>query len=875
MSADGFPTGPPTPGRPALPARPYAPRAPSDAALDRARTRFAATRRLIEWEKRAGAVFFPIWLFLVLLAAAAWGAFSVLPTQIAAAAGFGVLALLFYGAWRFMRRPGVSDEAIQARLETGGAMERGTLSPLLDIPQGADPVAHALWVAAAKRAAAKLDDVPNARMHLRPLGFSRFALGSRALIALGVLPLLLIVAAVFLQPEAPRRVLATINPGVGALLGDAPLVIEAWALPPDYIDAAPLRLSDPVDDIAIMGLRWPGAAPEVSPNTSVVVRVSGPIAAPTLTRSGPGPNVKVKLTRAADGAWEGRVPVGARRGTIRLHRFGTLASWRLRAGPDAPPKVEFTQAPTRGVRDALEFEWAAQDDIGVASLHVEMTLVRPPPGLVDATPSEVAVPMEGDAKDAKGRARLDLTRHPWAGLPVSLRLVARDGGGQAALSEAVPFTIPERALTQPLALAAMEARRALVRETRDYGERPSAAPIIAGKSIDPSELVEPENRLVRAPPGVLRAHQLLAALTQEPQGFFTETPVYFGLVTARYALESMRATTESARVSDLLWDVAMRAEFGAGADTASSLEQAMQQLRAAIARGASAEEIRELADQARAAMAAHIQALGDAAEQAGQTQDGTDTSAQELASTDLEQLLADAEASAQRGDAADALQLLDTLQGLLENMQVRMGMSGDGGANGGSSGNSGQGGGAAAQLGAAISEQRDLRDESFRAGNEGRAPGGDAAARQGALADRLEQMQRNMPPGAEDGGNPLGDAVGAMREAQAALSQGDPRSAEQAQERALDGLRSASRQLAAANDEGQTAEDQGGQDPLGRSGSSGGGGGGDDVSVPETIDPQRARQILNDLRRRAADPRRPEEERAYLRRLLDRFGDGE
>jgi len=32
--------------------------------------------------------------------------------------------------------------------------------------------------------------------------------------------------------------------------------------------------------------------------------------------------------------------------------------------------------------------------------------------------------------------------------------------------------------------------------------------------------------------------------------------------------------------------------------------------------------------------------------------------------------------------------------------------------------------------------------------------------------------------------------------------------------------------------------------------------------------------ILNEIRRRAEDPNRPEAERAYLRRLLDRFGGG-
>jgi hypothetical protein len=44
--------------------------------------------------------------------------------------------------------------------------------------------------------------------------------------------------------------------------------------------------------------------------------------------------------------------------------------------------------------------------------------------------------------------------------------------------------------------------------------------------------------------------------------------------------------------------------------------------------------------------------------------------------------------------------------------------------------------------------------------------------------------------------------------------------------------------------------------------------------VPSQSDPVRAREIFDEIRRRAQDPNRPAAEREYLRRLLDRFGDG-
>ena len=46
---------------------------------------------------------------------------------------------------------------------------------------------------------------------------------------------------------------------------------------------------------------------------------------------------------------------------------------------------------------------------------------------------------------------------------------------------------------------------------------------------------------------------------------------------------------------------------------------------------------------------------------------------------------------------------------------------------------------------------------------------------------------------------------------------------------------------------------------------------GTQVKVPDEIDTQRAREILEAIRRRLSDPERPTVERDYLERLLDRF----
>jgi hypothetical protein len=62
-----------------------------------------------------------------------------------------------------------------------------------------------------------------------------------------------------------------------------------------------------------------------------------------------------------------------------------------------------------------------------------------------------------------------------------------------------------------------------------------------------------------------------------------------------------------------------------------------------------------------------------------------------------------------------------------------------------------------------------------------------------------------------------------------------------------------------------------GRDPLGREMEEAGRGSGSDVKIPAQSDLQRARDILNELRKRSSEFERPQDELDYIDRLLDRF----
>jgi len=175
----------------------------------------------------------------------------------------------------------------------------------------------------------------------------------------------------------------------------------------------------------------------------------------------------------------------------------------------------------------------------------------------------------------------------------------------------------------------------------------------------------------------------------------------------------------------------------------------------------------------------------------------------------------------------------------------------------------------------------------------------DLRKNQQALRDRLNKLldelkKRGMGQGQQgqqgqdgdpqqgDGEDGLGEADSAMGDAGGKLGEGNADGAVDSQGKALDALRKGAQSLAEAMQQGdgdgqgdgpgnRTGRQQSGgnqSDPLGRP--LHGREFGDDltVKIPGEIDVQRARRILEELRRRLGDPQRPQIELDYLERLL-------
>jgi uncharacterized protein (TIGR02302 family) len=149
---------------------------------------------------------------------------------------------------------------------------------------------------------------------------------------------------------------------------------------------------------------------------------------------------------------------------------------------------------------------------------------------------------------------------------------------------------------------------------------------------------------------------------------------------------------------------------------------------------------------------------------------------------------------------------------------------------------------------------------------------------QGKLQDDLEKLGKSLEGMGLEPNKGFGDAGKSMGEAGKALGQGEGDNAVGHQGKALEALRKGAKDMmqqlqAMQGDQGggRAGRNQQGadRDPLGRPRATQGPDFGDSVKVPDEIDVQRARRILDAIRKRLGNALSPEIERDYLERLLE------
>ena len=793
-----------------------------------------------------------IGLFLVVSWAGLWLA---LPS-LARAIGLGLFVLLALAAslplvW--FRWP--SREQGLSRLDHGSGIAHRPATTLTDTLSTQDPVALALWQAQRERTLASLKRIraglPSPRLRL----YDPWAL--RGLVAV------MLVAAFFAAGDERMMRLAAAFDWNG-VLAPSNIRVDAWVNPPVYTGKPPIILSAANKEAAALPMSGPLPVPAGS---TLIVRSSG---GSLDVVAGGGIIEAVSTERAPEGTNEKRFTI-AGDGTVHVRAPSGQPQWKFSATPDRPPVISLAKDPERQARGSLQMSYKIEDDYGVTEARAQFA-ARPAEGTEDAqaprplyaAPQFPLVLPNARTRNGVGQTVKDLSEDPYAGADVTLTLTAKDEAGNEGKSEPFNMRLPERLFTKPLARALIEQRRILALDANKNAEVFTA----------------------------------LDALAIAPELFMPESGQYLGLYSVTRQLEAARTDDQLREVVASLWALAVTIEDGNITDVDKALRAAQDALKQALERGASDEEIKKLTQDLRQALDNYMRQLAEQFRNNPQAlARPLDPNTKILRQQDLNNMIDRMERLSRQGDKEGAQALLDQLQQMLENLQMAQPNQGDSDMEQ-----------ALNELDDMIRKQQQLRDKTFKQGQDSRRDRmrgkqgndqgmGDLQQDQQSLRDRLKQLQQELAKrglgqkgqkgdqdqqGADQGdddGDSLGDADNAMGDAGSKLGEGNADGATDAQGKAVDALRKGAQKLAEAMQQG----DGDGQSPGDRAGRQQAGNNGtdplgrplrshdyDELSkmIPGEIDVQKVRRILEELRRRLADPSRSQTELDYIERLL-------
>jgi uncharacterized protein (TIGR02302 family) len=842
--------------------------------LDQQPTRLLLARALRR--ARGGLLWERLWPALASVAvivglflAFSWAGLWLMLPPLARAIGlviFGLLLILASVPLAILRVPSVNDGLRRLDRSSGEIHRPATAVSDHIAANGNDPVAQALWQAHVERALLSARKIK--------AGWPMPRLSLRDPMALRALVSILVVATFFAASgERFKRVAAAFD--WHGVVAPANFRIDAWITPPVYTGRPPVMLP---------GLR-PGetaqnAAPVAVPSGSqLVIRATGKVNFEIIRKGGLEDAPAEARAPLPAGTEERRLVIKSD-GSAAVH--GVLGSdlvWNFTAIPDRAPTIDLIRDPERQARGALRLDYRVEDDYGVIEAKAtfarkeEKTSDKPPRPLFSAPDYALVLPQQR-TRAGTAQTTHDLTEHPWAGTEVLLTLTARDEAGNEGRSESRELQLPPRLFVKPLARALIEQRRNLA--------------------------LDAESK-----PTVLTA---LDALTTAPERFTPEAGVYLGLRSIYHELEHAKSDDALRDVVARLWDMAVQLEDGNVSRAEQALRQAQEALRQALERGASDEELKKLMDQLRAAMDKFLQALAEEMRKNPQqlTRPLDRNNTRMLSQQDLKSMLDRLENLARSGNKDAARQLLEQLQSMLENLQMaRPGAQGDDGDDDDMMS-------ALDELGDMIRKQQQLRDKTFKQGQENRRDRqrgqqgqnqmGDLRQDQQGLRDRLNKLleqlrQRGLGQQGQQGQQgqkgqqgqggdemgELGEAGEAMGQAEGQLGDGDADGAVGNQGRALEAMRKGAKGLAQSMQQqgmgpgpngrpgrGQSRAQQE-TDPLGRPMRRGDYTDDFTVKVPGEIDAQRARRILEELRKRFGESFRPQLELDYIERLLKDF----
>jgi len=837
---------------------------------------------------------------LLALAAAMLGLHEVLPLE-GIWAGVGLTAAATVWAIAYAGRHWRWPTRTAAMMRLDGSIKGRPITALLDdqaIGEGDDASAD-VWRAHKQRMAQRAAAAQAVPGDLRVSARDPYALRYLAVLVFGM--------AVLFGSVWRVGTVAQMAQGGTAALAAGP-VWEGWAEPPRYTGKPTLYLNDLAEGPL-----------ELPVGTLITLRLYGEVGALEVAEGVSGAVPQAPTDAPPQMAFD-----------FKVNQSGSIAvagpngrQWDVTMRTDAAPEIVILGEPEVAALGEMRLPFAAKDDYGVeageARIALDLAAVDRRHGLgvaPDARP-EITVPLPmpiaGDRAAFEENLIDDFSQHPWANLPVTVAMTALDAAEQQAQTAPMQMTLPGRRFFDPTAAAVIEMRRDVL---WSRGNARRTAQVLRAVSHLPDDAF-------RSATTALRLRQLIGRLeTHARFGLNEENQNALAQEMWDLALELEEGDLEDARERMRRAQERLNEAMKNGASD-EEIAELMQELRRATE--AYMQQLqREQAE--RQEGGEQQQGQQQQGEQMQMTQDDLQRMMDRIQELMEQGRMAEAEQALQelqemmenmqvtQGQQGEGSQSpgQQAMEGLAETLRDQQGLSdqafrdlqeqfnpnAQAGENRGNEGRNGGQGRGESHEGQGQGEQDQERSEQGGGGDQqqGQSEGqsqGQGEGQQQSLAERQQQLrdelsrQEGRMPGA---GTPEGDAARealdrageAMDQAEQNLRNGDLAEAIDNQSQAMEALRDSMRSLgeAMAQEERNQQPGQGSQDsdrrasnrdPLGRDQGSNGATGSDNEADLNNDAYGRARELLDEIRRRSGEAARPEVERDYLNRLLDRF----
>lgn len=872
--------------------------------------------------ERITRAFWPLWsIALAVLGALMLGLHDmVAPSIVWAVGAVALLGALWFALRGIARFRWPTEAEVLTRLDA--SMPGRPIQAMLDAQAigQADVASAEVWAEHQRRMRARAAKARAVAPDLRISRLDRYGLRYMALLAFAV--------ALLFGSFWRVGTVTAIAPGAGQAQAAAGPTWEGWVEPPAYTGLPVLYLGDitgdnisaPIGSRITLRLYGPPHAFKVSE---------------TVSDDAPEPASKSAQTATTAPREQPADIIVAQSGTLAIKGEGGRRWDVVMLPDAAPEIEATGPAETSAAGAfTMPFAARDDYEVLRGSAHITLDLDRLERryGLALEPESRAPIKVDLPMPVARGRADFqevlieDFSKHPWANLPVQVTLSADDAGGNTGQSEPYALTLAARHFFDPLAASVVEMRRDLLWNRQNA---PRIAEVLRAISSRPGGLFDRQTDYMRLRFILRRIEaQPKAGMPDEVRDEIAADMWDLALQleegTLADALERMRqaqerlneamkngaSDAEIARLMDDLRDATrdymkqLEREFaqknqGDGTDQpdqGSPNENSMLMTQNDIQR--MMDRIQELMEQGR--MAEAQQALEEFQQmmenmRMAQGKGGQGQSPGQQALDGLSDTLRE-----QQGLSDQAFRDLQEQFNPDANVGQNRGNEGRSGGQGKGQSHEGQGQGQGQGQGDGNGEQGQGQDQADNGsgdqpGQEGEPRAGQSgtpqdlgqslAERQRALRGQLDAQRRSLPGAGTEGGDAARDALDragrAMDGAEQALRQDDLAEAIDRQAEAMDALRDGIRNLGEAlaegsqrnnGQQGQTPENLAGRqrsDPLGRSQQ---GAPGVDENLLQGEDVyRRARKLLDEIRRRSGDLSRPEAERDYLERLLDRF----